>query len=664
VVVSEMASTEGKHTDNVYGRDFRSSRLWSATLLLSKINSGSLQIRMHNGTLLLVGALVFYINSLHSRPDDESNAREFCKAIFPLTDDPDSPDRIIKDRPRDGEPIPYAIGGVMYLRDIGLKPTYTTYRFCEFLQIDQGVFNYALGCSQENVAHHLFQAGIQRYARMAGYVPQRKGFTKTRAPKEDEELVAQFPAFEGLVEQLVVETEEGLPAPPQEIQVGNILETILQQYGSDIMQKCGNPRSAGSDGPVDSYCPLMQYERQHLSFDDINTLNLGTLFNQVQWRRATPDEWEDGFNRIFPHMSHIDPFQTAHFAKCRYYTTYRNLLTQLTKPVRHDVRTALYEKIAELAWIPATKSDRLWDYSLGDRTWKKGPVADQRGPRLLVNPRTAGQVGFGNNPRADAVALEHIENERRRALREEEEEESTEEDMPAVARNWSGQTQERHNANERDEEMSPAVSNRPDRWLQTGDQHVSRARNNASINHRGLNPRDQHRAARPSPMPVDDHWEREFQREQQSHTNTMDDDVWETDGEPTLAQWRRSQQPQARGPFRSLSNPHNQNAMNSWPRDQGRTTGPSRSTNMLDDEDWDPPTLAELSQHTQPGPLINQHNLNSIGQHRATSPADIVVDSETADDWQPMSTEWFRKEIIWDDLIPTGEADDHDDIYE
>lgn len=56
------------------------------------MNSDSLQVRMLDSSLLLLGALVYYINCLHSRPDDLSHSRSLCGAIFPLTDDPESPD--------------------------------------------------------------------------------------------------------------------------------------------------------------------------------------------------------------------------------------------------------------------------------------------------------------------------------------------------------------------------------------------------------------------------------------------------------------------------------------------------------------------------------------------------------------------------------------------
>ena len=389
---------------------------------------------MLQSSLILVAALVYFINSLHSRPDDGSYARRLCKAIFPLADDPDSPDLIVQSRNDDeGEGRPYAIGGVMYLRNILLKPTGTTYRFSEVRIIEDDVFQHAIGCLPEDVADYLFKSRLHRQARMAGYVPQRKGPTKRRSAREEEEtepLQPLFPELAGVIEQVVVETEEGFQAPPKEINLAEVLDRILQQFASDIMQKCGNPR----EGPLlgRSYCPLVQYDRQHLNFDDINTLDLGHLFLQVQWQRATRDDWKQAVKRLFPPATHIDSFSTVHFTSCRYYRTYQDLLMVLPKERVVEVRSMLKKKIAELAWIPATLSGRLWDYTEGDSTWKKVPFPNLRGPRILVNYRSGGQVTIVNNLVEDAEFLEQLEdaanNRRRIALREEEEE--SEEDVP------------------------------------------------------------------------------------------------------------------------------------------------------------------------------------------------------------------------------------------
>jgi len=390
---------------------------------------------MLQGSLLLVGALVFFINSLHSRPDDGSYARKLCGAIFPLTHDAGSPDLIVRTRNRDeGEGIPYAIGSVMYLRDILLKPTASTYRFSEVKLIPEDVFNYAIGCLPDDVTRCLFKTSILKHARLAGYVPQRKGFTKRRAAREEEDLERQFPELEGAVVEVHAETAEGNQAPPEEIAVDGLLESILQQYASDIMQKCGNARG---NHQLASFCPLVQYERQHISFDDINTLDLTRLFSQVQWRRGTPEEWDGAFDRLFPPRSHIDAVSTAHFHGCCYYTKYREFQIKLNEEQCDEVRGMLHGKVNELAWIPATKSDRLWDYSEGDRSWKKVPIPNMRGPRILVNPVSGGQVNITNDPHDDARVLEQLEEEaeqaRNIALREEEEEDSDDALVPAAA---------------------------------------------------------------------------------------------------------------------------------------------------------------------------------------------------------------------------------------
>ena len=76
----------------------------------------------------------------------------------------------------------------------------------------------------------------------------------------------------------------------ENIHLGDALNKIMEQYASDNFQELGN--LTGANSPVVSYCPKTQYKHAYLSIKDINTLNLTGLFFQVQYRRATPAEWE------------------------------------------------------------------------------------------------------------------------------------------------------------------------------------------------------------------------------------------------------------------------------------------------------------------------------------------------------------------------------------
>ena len=285
----------------------------------------------------------------------------------------------------------------MYLRPIELKHEGKTIRFSEFKKLPSKVFRYALGCYPEDVDTYLFRGKIDQRTREKGYVPQRKGITKRWSDDEDEDRTRHFPDLEGTVERVGIHDGDGVEVLEETVDIGGCLDRILEQYATDILQKLGNPKG---DTKVVSYSALKQDERSRLRFTDIDTLELGRLFTQVQWRRAKAHEWATSFNRLFPTINHKEPVSVAHFPSCRYYINYKNLIYKVSSQQRHEIRRQLKMKFKDVCWIPSTKADRLWDFSVGDDTWQQIPHRHHKGPKIIVNPRNEGIVTM-NTSRED-----------------------------------------------------------------------------------------------------------------------------------------------------------------------------------------------------------------------------------------------------------------------
>ncbi|KAF9522442.1 hypothetical protein CPB83DRAFT_899623 [Crepidotus variabilis] len=411
--------------------DFRSSKLWAATLLLSCVNSDTLQVRMLEQSLMLVAGLVYQVNCLLSRPDDGSQARRIQKAIYPLTSDRESPYLLVKnltiEREAEDYPsgIPYAPGGMLYLRDIVLKPSSVIYQFHlpSYLRLPDAAFKYAFGCLRPDVTRFLFKAGVTQRARFVGYVPQRKGFTKARAAPENEMTERSFPAFNDDVQNVVVMNDEGDEVQADQINLRERLDNLIQQFASDLLQKLGNP--VDKTKGITCYSSLSQPARQKIGIHDVNTLSLGGMFNQLQWRRATPEEWERSVRHLLPPSSHCVTMSTYHFPGCRYFELYKELMQALEPAKGKECRKALMAVLRDLAWLPATRSDRLWLYDVLDESWNRVPCENLGGPRLYVNPVAGGRIDVTNHTAQDLVALRQVE-ERQRVdgLREEQEESS------------------------------------------------------------------------------------------------------------------------------------------------------------------------------------------------------------------------------------------------
>jgi hypothetical protein len=409
-------------------RDFRSTKLYAATILLTAINMEPIRIKCLHSTLALVAGLVYLINSLHSRPDDDTAGRAIQQTIFPLTHNIRHPNLLVlnKDLTRiaaqypDG--FPYALAGSHFITDIWLKPQRERIKFRQSRRIPENVFKRVWGCDFEDIGRIVFQKGAIPRAVRQGYVPQRKGYTKKRRGRaNDENIPAQFEQFAET--QVPMNINE--PAVEDITMVGEILEKIWQQYASDILQKLGNPRNR--DLPITSYSHLTQYDRQRLSVDDINTLDLKKLFTQIQWRHASEEDWEYVIKILFPPKGYTPGHSMKHLPTCKYYNNYIALINQVGEKEALDIRIALTAKSRTLAWLPAAISDRCWDYRTTDLSFTPSPHKKGGGPRIYVNPWIGGQPNLTDHAEGRQPNFTDHTEEDRIALREEEEEGSEDE---------------------------------------------------------------------------------------------------------------------------------------------------------------------------------------------------------------------------------------------
>ena len=90
--------------------------------------------------------------------------------------------------------------------------------------------------------------------------------------------------------------------PVVELPVPDVISEIWGQFGTDILQKCGNPR----DHTQPSYCHLSPLARQQVATEHIKTNELSRFFNRVQWKQATREQWDKAFDACFWSLSEDD----------------------------------------------------------------------------------------------------------------------------------------------------------------------------------------------------------------------------------------------------------------------------------------------------------------------------------------------------------------------
>jgi len=147
--------------DEHFFSNFRASKLFPGTLLLSSLACESLRVKSLLSTLALIAGIVYQMNANHSRPDNGSAGQTIQKTVYPLTNDPThsfilvkntNPDTMARSYP-DG--YSYAPGGVLYLRDIRLPQNTARVRFIQPDTLPLTVYQAVFGCRSGDVEQFL-----------------------------------------------------------------------------------------------------------------------------------------------------------------------------------------------------------------------------------------------------------------------------------------------------------------------------------------------------------------------------------------------------------------------------------------------------------------------------------------------------------------------------
>ena len=370
-------------------RNWRAIRLYAAGQTLSIQNKSPPATRVGYSSLLLTAGLVWFINSLHSRPDEGSSSNQLKAAIFPCTDNMDDPSIIVRisNRHRQDEnmllELPYCPGRVFFLRRIYWPPTISTPRLGIGREISRKSWQYFFKQDYATIKEKLYHVGFITPVPNPNRPPVRKGRTQlVTDPPPDRPI---FPELEDLEIIEAVDIGDDIPPElqldPDESTPAEIMMEMWLQSFSDFLQKVGNPRIP-RDAP--SWCRLDMKAREHAKPDHFKTYNLGTIFTSVMWRRADRDEWKKAFSIIWPDKQDIRP--TGPWAQLRYMRQWKEFIAGLHPYTVTRIRKAIMKKFNELYWVPAATIDKIWHYKNDQRYSLLPPNAWlQRGPHILIN---------------------------------------------------------------------------------------------------------------------------------------------------------------------------------------------------------------------------------------------------------------------------------------
>jgi hypothetical protein len=166
------------------------------------------------------------------------------------------------------------------------------------------------------------------------------------------------------------------------------LSAIKRQFASDIFQLAPAPKAALKQ----PWILLDSTQRERVKIDIFQSLNVGQVFGQAQYRVMSDTEWSDSiFGRYFPAKGASTANALQHFPFASYYRKWLALMKRLNEEDAEIFRKLVLTWFSKLNWLPHPESDRMWSTRKGGRGWSMLPSGDpQNCPRLAVNPRFHG----------------------------------------------------------------------------------------------------------------------------------------------------------------------------------------------------------------------------------------------------------------------------------
>lgn len=171
------------------------------------------------------------------------------------------------------------------------------------------------------------------------------------------------------------------------------IRQIIRQFPSCIMQVGPRPRS--KDDPP--YILLDDAGRQHATIEVFHSFEFQQLFNRIQYKILTGEEWHSKiFARFFPPCNHDGEVvkkrkKAQGFTQTRYLEMWVDVLQKMDPDQAERLRENLFVSwFSKIGWLPYPESDRMWSCEAAGRGWTViGGVEGRsnRYPRLAINDK-------------------------------------------------------------------------------------------------------------------------------------------------------------------------------------------------------------------------------------------------------------------------------------
>ncbi len=426
----------------------RAYRVLAFKHILEQQQRGPASLRGADSSLLLTAAAPWFLNGLHSVPDNGPCSRDLMGKILPLVNREDAdiqalaypashragmqPNPLDEDADDSGddeldlredalsvhsalsddevfvrpgnfrnaqqsnrpETLPYNPYGIVFLREIRLGEGIIVPRFRDISggMITPKTVHYIFGIKREDIDSQIFLGRMP--------VPQnpRRISNKTRSTAT---RITTAEPEEPIIFNLAA---RGYHLPPLQHDEGSDI--------GEIIDLTDNENDSDMEGDIDkkltqlwrqflvdvtakvpnrkgafapSYCILSKFERDNVNQKTYQNLNLRAYFDNCQYRTATRHDWNAAFDKCWPLPGTLLTAKTQNYPKMKYYVAWGLLINSNQSTPVEAMRRSLHERFFELKWIPNFQADRVW-YTKRDPTFKRFPEADptEAAPRILI----------------------------------------------------------------------------------------------------------------------------------------------------------------------------------------------------------------------------------------------------------------------------------------
>jgi len=389
--------------------------------------AGPSHLRAVEPAIILTAAAPWFLNGLHSTPDDGPSSRELMVAIFPhvltanatpeitafsmslaedefedeedITPSDDEGEIPSRHRTQKSRTVPVIKYGCYFLATIRCGPSVPVPRQ-EYNQhsLSERTIKFIFGVSRERL--------FAEFCRTGAVLPpnhmrttNKKRITTTYIPPPDQPTQNLFALEEAGVELNQVARDGGSDFEDNALsddedaavpflfspEINSAITLLYRQWLVDMATLCSNRKNAA----LGSYCILTPIQRLEVTEFTYENPNLAKFFDDCSYKVAeNQKEWRRVFNNMFPPKGTMKAGAVQNYPNAQYYTQWVALWKNNDAHVIEAIRHALRKRYNKLYWVPHAETQRIWTTSRKTGFTKMpGLDTSKPAPRILLNPR-------------------------------------------------------------------------------------------------------------------------------------------------------------------------------------------------------------------------------------------------------------------------------------